>query len=170
MSEELKPCPFCGSAPRLLRLVEAYQDADGQHAGEYDAWFNVQCDNCGIEQGDEYRSSAIAAWNKRASRDAEVQRLQSPSYMRHQPISNCECADCIRFFQLAAIRGDAIQHDLLKLSQEVETLKKNLKDWEDNAKYLLDSTPGAIRSCYKGLDENLLESLCITYIKLRGQS
>lgn len=63
---QLAACPFCGGTPRLLRLVEAYPASGGHPAGEYDAWFNVTCDNCGIEQGDEYRSSAIAAWNRRA--------------------------------------------------------------------------------------------------------
>lgn len=61
----LKPCPFCGSEAKLRKLVEEYP-ADGVHpAGEYEAWFQVCCDNCGIEIGEEYRSDAIEAWNKR---------------------------------------------------------------------------------------------------------
>jgi hypothetical protein len=65
-AEALAVCPFCGDPPHLRRLVESYP-AEGDHpAGEYDAWFNIQCDNCGIEIGDEYRSDAIAAWNHRA--------------------------------------------------------------------------------------------------------
>lgn len=43
------------------------------------------------------------------------------------------------------------------------------KDWEENAKALLDSYPKSIRSRYKGLAENLLESMCLTFIDLRDQ-
>jgi hypothetical protein len=48
-------------------------------------------------------------------------------------------------------------------------LEAMLKEWEDNVKYMLDSTPNAVRSCYKHGPENLIESLAITYIKLRDR-
>lgn len=66
MSEELKPCPFCGGDPIMRRTVQEYPaDADGP-AGDYDAWFTFHCDDCGVEMGGEYRAEAIAAWNRRA--------------------------------------------------------------------------------------------------------
>jgi hypothetical protein len=52
MSEELKPCPFCGG-PNVERYM----------AG-------IECADCGARAPDDL------TWNKRASRDAEVQRLR----------------------------------------------------------------------------------------------
>lgn len=62
----LTPCPFCGGKPVLRRIVEEYEaDSDGP-AGEFDARFMICCDTCGIETGEEYRTEAISAWNRRA--------------------------------------------------------------------------------------------------------
>lgn len=64
--DDIASCPFCGGEAKLRRLVEKYP-AEGEHpAGEYDAWFYINCDDCGIEVGDEYESGAIEAWNRRA--------------------------------------------------------------------------------------------------------
>ena len=69
----LLPCPFCGGDPIMRRTVQEFPaDADGP-AGEYDAWFTLQCDDCGIEQGAEYRSEAVDAWNRRAPTTPEAQ-------------------------------------------------------------------------------------------------
>ena len=57
LDEELAPCPFCGKEPILIKMVE----------DDYDRWHKVMCEECGIEMGEEYRSDAIAAWNRRAS-------------------------------------------------------------------------------------------------------
>lgn len=48
-----------------------------------------------------------------------------------------------------------------------EQMRARLKEYEDNIKYLLDSFPGSVRERYKYGEENLLGSLCITFIKLR---
>jgi Lar family restriction alleviation protein len=62
---DLHPCPFCGKTP-VVRISMQEYPADGVHpAGEYDAWYNICCDECGIEVGAEYRSEAIAAWERR---------------------------------------------------------------------------------------------------------
>jgi Lar family restriction alleviation protein len=90
MTDELKPCPFCGGAPRLLRLVETYPAVGDKPAGEYDAWFNVTCDNCGIEQGDEYRSSAITAWNRRASLPQPAAQGEPVGYASRAAIRNMQ--------------------------------------------------------------------------------
>jgi Lar family restriction alleviation protein len=61
------PCPFCGGPAVVRRLMQEYP-ADGEHpAGEYEAWVTIACDTCGIEIGGEYRSEAIAAWNRRSA-------------------------------------------------------------------------------------------------------
>lgn len=70
MSDELKPCPFCGGNPATRRIVEEYgADAEGP-AGEYDAHFQIDCDTCGISIGGEHRSEATEAWNRRAPQPA----------------------------------------------------------------------------------------------------
>lgn len=51
MSEELKPCPFCGSPGRVLVL------SHGSHC---------LCAKCGCELGlSVYRKDAVEAWNSR---------------------------------------------------------------------------------------------------------
>lgn len=56
---------------------------------------------------------------------------------------------------------------IMGLQKRVAELEAALKEWDDNAKVLLDSYPYAVRSCYKGLEEDLLKSLCVTYIGMR---
>lgn len=63
---DLKNCPFCGGKPTVRRVVEEYHATQHEPAGEYDAEFLIQCDDCRAEQREEYRSDAIAAWNRRA--------------------------------------------------------------------------------------------------------
>lgn len=52
MSEELKPCPFCGG--------------DANTIGERN-WWDVECVYCGVRTTNEYESEekAIEAWNTR---------------------------------------------------------------------------------------------------------
>lgn len=71
MSEELKPCPFCGA--KSHKLEHQFGDECGY----------IRCRNCGAQSGrvywteaeresDDYSASeaeAIAAWNRRASTD-----------------------------------------------------------------------------------------------------
>ena len=62
---DLLPCPFCGERPVVQRYVEEY-DADHKFpAGEYEVGVTIRCHNCAVEQSEEYRSEAIAAWNRR---------------------------------------------------------------------------------------------------------
>lgn len=63
---ELSACPFCGGAPVLLETMGHYAATRDDPAGVYSVWFTIVCDACGVEVSDEYRSSAIAAWNRRA--------------------------------------------------------------------------------------------------------
>ena len=65
MSEQLKPCPFCGSEPRL-RSYRTYSDEKHCIIEK----FYVFCDECQVEVpylGYADKNVAITAWNRRAS-------------------------------------------------------------------------------------------------------
>lgn len=52
ISDELKPCPFCGGDARLDSGFDSY-------------W--IECKHCGATaEGDKTHDTAIASWNKRA--------------------------------------------------------------------------------------------------------
>ena len=57
MSDELKPCPFCGGDAVLRTTIES--------PDYFEAWYTVHCDMCGVKIGAEYKSDAISHWNKR---------------------------------------------------------------------------------------------------------
>lgn len=65
VGEMVRPCPFCGTQPKTRITMEEYPAEGDSPAGEYDAWYNICCDECGIEVGAEYRSEALENWNKR---------------------------------------------------------------------------------------------------------
>lgn len=62
----LKPCPFCGGHAVVRETIEHYSADAGSEAGSFSCRFSIACDNCGIEQSEEYRDDAVAAWNRRA--------------------------------------------------------------------------------------------------------
>ncbi len=55
MSEELKPCPFCGGIGLIM-------DAP---LSETEMRYTVQCMDCDIETNRYFMANAIAAWNRR---------------------------------------------------------------------------------------------------------
>lgn len=71
MSEQLKPCPFCGNATQLVE--------DGDHHGEF---FSLGCssrDCAGYHayytESASHKAECVAAWNRRAD-DAALSRLR----------------------------------------------------------------------------------------------
>ena len=66
MSEELKPCPFCGGEARLIHLNDV---------NKY-----VECVDCNAESAlYDRRIQAIEAWNNRPiedEKDREIERLK----------------------------------------------------------------------------------------------
>lgn len=56
--QPLKPCPWCGGAPKILTITEEPDHFERETV--------IRCDECGISIVEEYRSGAIAAWNRRA--------------------------------------------------------------------------------------------------------
>lgn len=65
MSEELKPCPFCGCGA----VIDCYN-----------YYFNATCKNCFVEVvGFENREDCIKVWNNRPiedEKDKEIERLK----------------------------------------------------------------------------------------------
>lgn len=71
MSEELKPCPFCGGKPHAQLM--------GRMAVRY---WEVVCDNECVFSGPpkDTEEQAIGAWNRRdpdAAKDAEIEKLKA---------------------------------------------------------------------------------------------
>lgn len=76
MSEELKPCPFCGCT-KINEYAESVDVGD-----EYANIFNyiVECPDCQCSRGDSRTSDVIKRWNTRPAEDAlkaEVERLKN---------------------------------------------------------------------------------------------
>lgn len=66
MSEELKPCPFCGGGAHFIKVKHVVG-----------VWYTVCCDDAecfGHEQSRLYtlRRSAAEAWNRRAERTCRI--------------------------------------------------------------------------------------------------
>ena len=68
MSDELKPCPFCGEQEGVYS--EAGTEATGPHAAI------VRGSGCNAVHCHNTEAEAIAAWNRRAS-DTEIERLRA---------------------------------------------------------------------------------------------
>ncbi len=71
---ELKPCPFCGGAPKLFIGAVEFTDAE------------VHCGNCGSVSGNyPTKAEAIAAWNTRAALKGDAPQPK--------PEEDCACPE-----------------------------------------------------------------------------
>lgn len=66
--------------------------------------------------------------------------------------------------------GTEAEGRILLLQTELDEANATIKDWNDNARYLLNSTHGAVRIREGGGLENPMESLIANYIALRDQA
>lgn len=77
MSEELKPCPFCGEEVKLKK-IPLWHGSHGYH-GCYE--FEIVCKNCGAKPNyrqndtiyrneEEAKTNTIKAWNRRVKNDS----------------------------------------------------------------------------------------------------
>ena len=71
MTDELKPCPFCGGEAKIKcgEIVNRYNTAVYRH-------YHVECMSCGVDTRNfDTDDEAIEAWNRRTDRTAKVQEL-----------------------------------------------------------------------------------------------
>ena len=103
MSEELKPCPFCGGEAEIRTRKVHHSDWFGKN---YRAMYRARCKSCGATVGklaaceyhrDERTGSewgAIVEWNARAERtckpQGEWERVSQTQEIRHV---YCECGE-----------------------------------------------------------------------------
>ncbi|MEN2672617.1 Lar family restriction alleviation protein [Herbaspirillum huttiense] len=74
MSDELKPCPFCGSTD--VRNVSGTSPGPSYRLHARDTIFAVNCGSCGASVPNRYRNElVIESWNRRAQPAEEVQRV-----------------------------------------------------------------------------------------------
>ncbi len=61
--DELKPCPFCGGVPMILRTNPVFEESKPR--------FFVTCAVCGVEMPRIARTRKVAAevWNRRATNE-----------------------------------------------------------------------------------------------------
>lgn len=79
MTNELKPCPFCGGEAELFESEESDDVYDPDTLGFLDTYYVtvhcVICRSCGIEGIYNSQDKAIEAWNTRAERTCNVKPL-----------------------------------------------------------------------------------------------
>lgn len=102
MSEELKPCPFCGGVDVKLR----------QHLATNMSW--VSCTECGLEAPSETGWTddiSIEYWNTRsdAAKDAEIEKLKAELAATYEELIDHTGDDLndTRARRVAALKGDA---------------------------------------------------------------
>ena len=68
MSEQLKPCPFCGATDKTGLLNICVSPAKDIYENEMVDFFTVKCHGCGTKIGNYYTTEEAAQhWNRRAS-------------------------------------------------------------------------------------------------------
>lgn len=102
MSNELKPCPFCGGEAVI------YQNYD-----EYGYW-SISCDACHVEMISGVRAILVSAWNTRPTVDAKPADRKQITEILHD-IS----ADNARMSRVYGV----VREKNKKLTSEVERLK-----------------------------------------------
>lgn len=83
MSEELKPCPFCGGEAK---------EFTGEDAAPH-RW-TVECDRCGAHVGSDTRHKARAKWNRRAERTCRMEAfLLGEFFTGRKHVTDTELSD-----------------------------------------------------------------------------
>ena len=69
MSEELKPCPFCGGAAEFEYTTWNEETEEGDDGT---GW--IECQSCHVQMGGFDRDDAEARWNKRSTETKLLQK------------------------------------------------------------------------------------------------
>lgn len=97
MTEELKPCPFCGGEPGMVQQTKVN--------------WAVMCHVCGAEGGWSKPSDAIALWNRRATPQQAVPAL-----------TDAQIEELWRAYQLGQVSADHTAKEVF-----FEVMKINLR-------------------------------------------
>jgi hypothetical protein len=140
MSDELKPCPFCGGEPRYTSDEDAYS-----YTVYGRGWFEVECISCGFKLQDKqvwddemrlteecYEKDSFDRWNTRHTLTpqgdaAEVARNLRDKYVKlygHTPAPSSENLNEPNDINRSTPQGDAVE----KLEEEQEQFRQYLCD------------------------------------------
>lgn len=136
MTDELKPCPFCGAEAGTNERTDVQASPDA-----YNSWM-VLCGNCGCAtSGDESHDDAIATWNRRASSStASVRLIEAAKLCRKHMYENasntgdrafdklCEALDELES-TASVSEPDKLQAVALSEVQEREVFDAAWNDW-----------------------------------------
>ena len=95
-----------------------------------------------------------------------------PQAMKAVILSNGSFVSLTELYLLLDTWGEEQRVAVLQAAREAAVKAApgpTLAEWNENAKHLLDSYPQSVRSCYKGGPENLMESMCLTFIGMRDK-
>ncbi len=77
MSDELKPCPFCGGEADAWEYEDEQDVLDPISLGYIDTrcitWYCVGCESCEMSTSRLSRDDAVTAWNTRAERTCRME-------------------------------------------------------------------------------------------------
>lgn len=85
MSDELKPCPFCGGKPTFVHATS--EDIGNGYVCRTLAV--ISCDHCMFDMTGETDEDAVVTWNARAERECEWVRGQRKSDGERQWLTGC---------------------------------------------------------------------------------
>lgn len=103
MSEELKPCPFCGTTEGL------YPSHHWPGTGKP---YAIDCIGCGMDFTPREGMDVVSSWNRRdpdAVKDAEMEKLKAELASTYEELIDHTGDDMIdtRARRVAALKGDA---------------------------------------------------------------
>ena len=114
MTEAMKSCPFCGGEGRVI------PDPGNQYRSN--VLYRPQCDRCGGGLGGFDTSAfAVAAWNRRAPADVEMEemtRLREDCPPVGYPTDKTRCLPCPRLALIEKCRAEFVS--LLKLAGDTQ--------------------------------------------------
>lgn len=102
MSEELKPCPFCGGEARVV--FGSATTKDGHHTV-----FTVFCDECNAQGSSSYESleEAVAVWNVRTEQTCSMEPIDG----RNDVLRCSKCSEEFWFYDLVFYNDGTVEYD-----------------------------------------------------------